>query len=81
MFPLAKNRMKKQVVAVQAKKENKETRTEAVSSVLFSFPIAFFHNRIVETLRDAHRGMTLEDIGSIITLDWADEHQSWCWKG
>ncbi len=77
MFPLAKNRMKKQVVAVQAKKKKikKQEPGRFVGSVFI--PNRIFRGRIVETLRDAHRGMTLEDIGSIITLDWADEHQSW----
>ncbi len=41
-------------------------------------PDRIFRGRIVEALRDAPRGLTLDDIGSHITVDWTmGDHRGW----
>ena len=41
-------------------------------------PNRIFRGRVIEALRDAPRGLTLEDIGAQIALDWSPaEHHAW----
>lgn len=40
-------------------------------------PNRIFRGRIVELLRDEERGLTLEDIGPRICIDWEEKHHAW----
>ncbi len=40
-------------------------------------PNRIFRGRIVDALRDAHQGMTLEEIGRAVCIDWSEELRAW----
>ena len=41
-------------------------------------PNRIFRGRIIEALRDAKKGLTLDQIGSQIAIDWTmGDHSSW----
>ncbi|MDB4978989.1 MAG: hypothetical protein JWM56_1175 [Candidatus Peribacteria bacterium] len=79
--PMAKDGLCTSAFRVQAilKKRKKKESTEPgrlVGSVFI--PNRIFRGRIVETLRDSSGGMSLQEIGSIITVDWSfDDHSVW----
>ncbi len=77
IFHIAKRGARKSSLTMKSKKKKiaKQEPGRLVGSVFI--PNRIFRGRIVEALRDAHKGMTLDQIGAVITLDWADEHQSW----
>ena len=63
--------------AGQAKKKTlKKEPGRRVGSTFI--PNRIFRGRVVDALRDAPRGLTLEDIGSRVALDWNPEaHREW----
>lgn len=40
-------------------------------------PNRIFRGKIVEVLRDAEEGLTSEEIGSRICIDWEQKHRQW----
>ncbi len=40
-------------------------------------PNRIFRGRIVDALREHHEGLTIDEIGSHICIDWSDEYHAW----
>lgn len=40
-------------------------------------PNRIFRGRVVEALRDAEQGMTMEQLGREVCIDWDAEHRAW----
>ncbi len=40
-------------------------------------PNRIFRGKVIEELRDAERGLSLEELGTNVCLDWSQEHHDW----
>lgn len=77
--PLTANGLMKAAYKVPALYKKRAKKTEPGRMVGAKFiPNRIFRGRIVDALRDAKKGMTLEEIGSEIATDWnPEEHEKW----
>ncbi len=79
LCPMAKDGLCKSAFKVNIRKNERKKKSEPgrlVGSVFV--PNRIFRGRIIDALREAHRGLTLEGIGSRISIDWnSSQHREW----